>query len=53
MIHNPKDEVFENGHDYPGLIDSGPRPQVFVANIYTKHHLFARAKFFKILEKEA
>ncbi|ADM11989.1 ribosomal protein L18A [Encephalitozoon intestinalis ATCC 50506] len=29
-----------------------PRPQVFVATIFTKNHVFAKAKFFKILEKK-
>lgn len=32
--------------------DNDPSPQVFVATIYTKNHVFARAKFFKILEKK-
>lgn len=29
-----------------------PAPQVFVATIYTKNHVFAKTKFFKILEKK-
>ena len=29
-----------------------PRPQVYAATIFTKNHVFAKALFFKILEKK-
>nr|AGE95152.1 ribosomal protein l18a [Encephalitozoon cuniculi] len=32
--------------------EDNPRPQVFVGTIFTKNHVFAKAKFFKILEKK-
>ncbi|AFN83475.1 ribosomal protein L18A [Encephalitozoon romaleae SJ-2008] len=32
--------------------EGDPRPQIFVATIFTKNHVFAKAKFFKILEKK-
>ncbi|AFM98758.1 60S ribosomal protein L18 [Encephalitozoon hellem ATCC 50504] len=32
--------------------EDNPRPQIFVSTIFAKNHVFAKAKFFKILEKK-
>lgn len=32
--------------------DDNPRPQVFVATVFAKNHVFAKSRFFKILEKK-